>query len=278
MPVRRAESPFDTYLREIRTWPLLSATEERALGRTIQAGEFESHEARERLIRHNLRLVVSVAKRWTGRGLVLPDLVEEGNLGLVHAAELFDPTRNIRFSTYATWWIQQAIRRSLVNTVKTVRIPRHMAQELTRWRRFARDFEQKEGRPPDVDEVAKAMKATPKRRRLLSRLFTSGASATSAVSLDALFADAQPPSDPRALRPDLLDFDDSDHDRLEHFLNRLESREAQIVRMRYGLDGSERTYTLREIGKALSLSRERVRQLERIAVKRLKSWLGADAR
>jgi RNA polymerase primary sigma factor len=278
MSARRAESPFDTYLREIRTWPLLSAAEERALGRTIQSGEFESHEAREHLIRHNLRLVVSVAKRWTGRGLVLPDLVEEGNLGLVHAAELFDPTRNIRFSTYATWWIQQAIRRSLVNSVKTVRIPRHMAQELTRWRRFAREFEQKEGRPPDVDEIAKAMKATPKRRRLLSRLYTSGASATSTVSLDALFADAQPPSDPRALRPDLLDFDDSDHERLEHFLSRLEPREAQIVRMRYGLDGAERTFTLREIGKALSLSRERVRQLERIAVARLKTWLGGDGR
>src|SRR5262245_25429175 len=118
MTGRRAESPFDPYLREIHRWPLLSATEERELARTSTAGDDESHAAAEPVIRHNRRLVVSVAKRWTGRGLLLPGLVEEGNLGLVHAAELFDPTRNIRFSTYATWWIQQAIRRSLVNTVK----------------------------------------------------------------------------------------------------------------------------------------------------------------
>src|SRR5438034_6961540 len=125
MPGRRAESPFDTYLREIQRYPLLTVAEEKALARDVQAHDYD---ARERLIRNNLRLVVSVAKRWAGRGLTLPDLVEEGNVGLVHAVELFDPLRDIRFSTYATWWIQQAIRRALVNTVKTVRVPRHMAQ------------------------------------------------------------------------------------------------------------------------------------------------------
>ena len=141
MPGRRVESPFDTYLREIQRFSLLTAAEEKALARKVQGdGDFD---AREQLIRHNLRLVVSVAKRWAGRGLTLPDLVEEGNVGLVHAVELFDPARDIRFSTYATWWIQQAIRRALVNTVKTVRVPRHMSQELTRWRTWARAFAQR---------------------------------------------------------------------------------------------------------------------------------------
>jgi RNA polymerase primary sigma factor len=271
MSVRRAESPFDTYLREIQESPLLSAAEERALARVVQSGAHEAHEARERMIRSNLRLVVSTAKRWLGRGLVLPDLVEEGNLGLVHAVELFDPARGIRFSTYATWWIEQAIRRALVNTTKTVRIPRHMSQELSRWRQWARRFAQKECRDPDAEEVADAMDAPPAKRRLLVRLFR-GATAGS-VSLDVLFADSQTVVDPRALRPDLVEFSDSDLHRLARHLDSLPPREAQIVRMRYGLDGRDRPLTLREIGRTLTLSRERVRQLERQAVQKLKSAL-----
>src|SRR5262245_15972670 len=268
MAVRRAETPFDTYLREIQESPLLTAAEERALARVVRSAEHEAHEARERMIRSNLRLVVSTAKRWLGRGLTLPDLVEEGNLGLVHAVELFDPSREIRFSTYATWWIEQAIRRALVNTTKTVRIPRHMAQELSRWRTWARQFSQREGRDPEAEEVADAMNVPPAKRRLLIRLFR-GATAGS-VSLDLLFADAQTVVDPRALRPDLIEYSDADLDRLARHLDRLPVREAEIVRMRYGLNGRERPLTLREIGRTLELSRERVRQLERSAMKKLK--------
>jgi RNA polymerase primary sigma factor len=271
MAVRRAENPFDTYLREIQGSPLLSAAEEKALARTVQSGEHEAHEARERMIRSNLRLVVSTAKRWLGRGLTLPDLVEEGNLGLVHAVELFDPAREIRFSTYATWWIEQAIRRALVNTTKTVRVPRHMAQELTRWRTWARRFTQREGRDPDAEEVADALKVPPAKRRLLVRLFREGTAGT--VSLDVLFADAQTVVDARAMRPDLVEFSDSDLDRLARHIARLPAREAEIIRLRYGLDGRDRPLTLREIGRTLALSRERVRQLERSAVKKLRSAL-----
>jgi RNA polymerase sigma factor (sigma-70 family) len=215
--------------------------------------------------------VVSTAKRWLGRGLTLPDLVEEGNLGLVHAVELFDPGRGIRFSTYATWWIEQAIRRALVNTTKTVRIPRHMSQELSRWRSWARKFAQKEGRDPDAEEVADALKPPAAKRRLLVRLFREGTAGS--VSLDLLFADAQTVVDARALRPDLVEFSDSDLERLTRHIDALPAREAEIVRMRYGLDGRERPLTLREIGRVLTLSRERVRQLERSAVKKLRTAL-----
>jgi RNA polymerase primary sigma factor len=272
---RAGESPFDTYLREILRYPLLTGAEEKALARLVQDPDLElsaRYEARERLIRSNLRLVVSVAKRHGGRGLTLPDLVEEGNVGLVHAVGLFDPEREVRFSTYATWWIEQAIRRSLVNTVKTVRIPRHLAQELARWRLWARRHEQREGRDPDVDEVSAAMKATPERRRLLRRLYLTSTSG-STVSLDVLFEDQQSLADPRASRPDLVDFSDEDRSRIAENLDALPERESRIVRMRYGLDGRARPMTLREIGAALSLSRERVRQIERDAVERLKgAW------
>jgi RNA polymerase primary sigma factor len=273
----RRETPFDTYLREIQKDGLLTATEERALARSIHDPDLEHQdrvEAREMLIRKNLRLVVSVAKRWVGRGLVLPDLVEDGNLGLIHAVELFDPERGIRFSTYATWWIEQAIRRGIVNTVKTVRIPRHMSQELTRWKNWARAFAQNEGREPDADEVARAMKGSPARKKLLSRLLrTNAGSSNASVSLDVLFEDAAAISDPRAMRPDLVEFTDTDREELARGIEELPAREAAVLRLRYGLGDRDEPMTLRDVGKALSLSRERVRQLERSAVERLKMLL-----
>lgn len=281
MPIRRVESPFDTYLREIQRYPLLTAAEERALAREIHDPKLEHHEqadAWERLVRSNLRLVVSVAKRWVGRGLTLPDLVEDGNVGLLHAAELFDAARQIRFSTYATWWIQQAIRRGLVNTVKTVRIPRHMSQELARWKKWARDFAQREGREPETDEIARAMKGPAARRKLLARLLTTQGGATSTVSLDALFEDAQSVVDPRSLRPDLLEFSGGDTARLAEQIACLPEREAMVLKLRYGLDDRDHPMTLREIGKTLKLSRERVRQLERLAVAKLRTALEAGER
>lgn len=275
----RRETPFDTYLREIQKDGLLTATEERALARKIHAKDLEHQEqaeAREMLIRKNLRLVVSVAKRWVGRGLLLPDLVEDGNLGLIHAVELFDPERGIRFSTYATWWIEQAIRRGIVNTVKTVRIPRHMSQELTRWKNWARAFAQKEGREPDAEEVAMAMKGSPARKKLLARLLrTNAGAASSSVSLDVLFEDAVSIADPRAMRPDLVEFTDTDREELARGLDALPEREAAVLRLRYALDDRDEPMTLRDVGKVLSLSRERVRQLERSAVERLKLLLEA---
>lgn len=277
MPGARRETPFDTYLREIQRDGLLTGPEERALARRMHDPELdlsEQGEARQQLIRRNLRLVVSVAKHWVGRGLVLPDLVEDGNLGLIHASELFDPARGIRFSTYATWWIEQAIRRGIVNSAKTVRIPRHMSQELTRWKNWARAFAQREGREPEPDEVAKAMKGPPARKKLLSRLLrTNSGSGSASVSLDVLFEDAAAIADPQALRPDLVEFTDTDREELAHGIASLPPREAEVLRLRYGLGDRDEPMTLRDIGKALTLSRERVRQLEKSAVVRLKTAL-----
>ncbi|MCC7137841.1 MAG: sigma-70 family RNA polymerase sigma factor [Planctomycetes bacterium] len=301
---RRAESPFDTYLREIRAYPLLTADEEKDLARRIQVAsptsagfgrrrkaaeasplaalqamvdEQRAQEARFELTVRNLRLVVAEAKRWTSRGLSLPDLVEEGNVGLYHAVELFDPARNIRFSTYATWWIRQAIRRALVHSVRTVRIPRHMSQELARWREWARRFEQREGRAPDAEEVARAMPGSAARRRILQRVYASVGLSGATVSLDALFDEDQRVADPRATDPVAADLDASDVERVRDALGRLEPREAEVLRLRFGLGvGTEgKSLTLREIGRHLGLSRERVRQLERSALERLRGSLDA---
>lgn len=269
----RTEASFDTYLREIQRHTLLTAEEEKALARRIQAQDVDhvdAMEARNTMILANLRLVVSVAKRYSGRGLSLPDLVEEGNVGLVHAVEKFDPDMDTRFSTYATWWIKQAVRRALMNKVKTVRIPSYMAEELNRWRAFARTFEQENGRPPEPDELLVAMKPPTGRRKLILRLYENSLPGTSAVSLDLLFETVDAVVDPRAERPDLIDFSTYERAELYEHIERLGDREATILRMRYGLGEHDAPLTLREIARKLGISRERVRQLEHEAVGRLR--------
>ena len=269
----RSEASFDTYLREIQRTPLLEAHEEKALARRIQAQDvdhIDAMEARNALILANLRLVVSVAKRYMGRGMSLPDLVEEGNVGLVHAVEKFDPDMDTRFSTYGTWWIKQAVRRALMNKVKTVRVPSYLAEELNRWRAFARTFEQDNGRAPEPDELVAGMKPAAGRRKLLLRLYENSLPGTSAVSLDLLFETVDAVVDPRAERPDLLDFSSFERAELHEHIDRLSEREATILRMRYGLGEHDVPMTLREIAKELGISRERVRQLEHEAVGRLR--------
>ncbi len=279
MAERKPRSNFDAYLHEIKQHDLLTAEEERALAIRVQnqdVDHIDAMVAREEMILANLRLVISVAKRYTGRGMVLADLVEEGNVGLMHAVEKFDPTMETRFSTYATWWIKQAVRRALMNKVKTVRIPSYLAEELNRWRLWARDFEQQNGRAPEPDELVAGMKPAPGRRKLLLRLFRSTPPGNASVSLDLLFESVEAVVDPRASRPDLIDFSSWDKEGLQDALAKLPEREAQIVCMRFGIGAVERPMTLREIGKDLDLSRERVRQLEHVAVKRLRQSLGGD--
>ncbi len=269
----RSEATFDTYLREIQRHPLLDAEQERALARRIQAQDVDhvdAMEAREAMILANLRLVVSVAKRYAGRGLSLPDLVEEGNVGLVHAVEKFDPEVGTRFSTYATWWIKQAVRRALMNKVKSVRIPSYLAEELNHWRAFSRRFEQDNGRPPEPDELVDAMNPAPGRRKLLLRLFENSLPGSASVSLDLLFESVDAVIDPRAERPDLIDFTGTECSDLHVHIGRLGDREATILRMRYGIGEHDAPMTLREIARVLGMSRERVRQLEHEAVGRLR--------
>jgi len=278
MPQRKSSSNFETYLREIQRHALLTPEGERALAVRIQnqdVDHIDAMVAREAMILANLRLVISVAKRYTGRGMVLPDLVEEGNIGLVHAVEKFDPTMETRFSTYATWWIKQAVRRALMNKVKTVRIPSYLAEELNRWRAFARTFEQQHGRGPEPDELVEAMQPAAGRRKLLLRLFRNTPPGNASVSLDLLFESVEAVVDPRASRPDLIDFTSWEREGLADEIKKLPEREAVILRCRYGLGAIEAPMTLREIGKEMGISRERVRQLEHLAVKRLRKALGA---
>ena len=265
---------FDTYLKEIRRYPLLKAEEERALAYVVQSDSWEAWDARDKMIRSNLRLVISVAKRYRRRGLPMPDLVEEGNVGLVHAVEKFDPTMETRFSTYATWWIQQAIRRSIMNKAKMVRIPSYMAEEIYRWRAFARQFEQQNGRAPTNDELVAAMDPAPTRKRFLIRIFNAMAQGSDSVSLDTLFESVESMIDPRAERPDLIDFGSMDHEALKAAIAGLPEREGQIIRLRFGLEDQEDPCTLRQIAKIMGLSRERVRQLEHKAIDALRRAMG----
>jgi RNA polymerase primary sigma factor len=267
---------FEIYLQQIRKYPLLDPVEERALARTVQSLAWEAWDARDRMIRSNLRLVISVAKKYQNRGLTLSDLVEEGNVGLVHAVEKFDPEMETRFSTYATWWIRQAIRRAILNTVKTVRIPGYMAEELGRWRAFARQFAQQNDREPTDDELLAEMEPTPARRKFILRLFRATRTGGDAVSLDVLFDSVEALIDPRAERPDQMGFLSLDLEKLKSELEALPEREATILRMRYGIDGFEFSRTLRQIAKELGISRERVRQLEHKALKDLRRDLGGD--
>ncbi len=267
---------FEIYLAQIRKYPLLDPVEERELARTVQSLEWEAWEARDRMIRSNLRLVISIAKRYRNRGLVLSDLVEEGNVGLVHAVEKFDPERETRFSTYATWWIRQAVRRAIVDTVKTVRIPRYMAEELGRWRAHARAFAREHDREPTDAELLQAMDPTPARRKFILRLHHATRTGGDAVSLDVLFDSVEALVDPRAERPDRTTCLSLDLQRLESELEVLPKREATILRMRYGINGHEFSHTLRQIAKELGISRERVRQLEHKALEGLRRDLGGD--
>ena len=268
-----SERCLETYLVEINETPLLTAEQERELGRRIHRGDLE---AREHMIRANLRLVVSIAKIYTERGLSLQDLIAEGNFGLVKAVEKFDPEAGCRFSTYATWWIKQAIRRALVNTVKSVRVPSYMAEMISKWRVVSHELTFSLGRHPNVEEVAQELGIPRESWPLLRRTIASSA-AGSQVSLDRLTAHQDTVEDEGTKSPDehLLDADLLR--RLEELLDLIDEREATILRLRYGLGGSSsEPMTLKEIGKVVGLTRERVRQIERDALRKLYNVMGGE--
>src|SRR3989475_2131417 len=160
------QSPLETYLREINETALLSADEEKELAYRIETGDAE---ARDRMVRANLRLVVNIARGYTGKGLGLQDLIEEGNLGLLRAVEGFDPTMNTRFSTYASYWIKQSIKRALVNTAKTIRIPAYMVELLAKWRRATSQLTDSLGRPPTHEEIASSLDLPKKKRKIIEK-------------------------------------------------------------------------------------------------------------
>lgn len=258
------EPSLETYLREINKVPLLTAEEEKDLARDIRDGDMA---ARERMIRANLRLVVSIAKHYMNRGLSLMDLIEEGNLGLLKAVERFNPDEDCRFSTYATWWIKQSIRRALVNTSKTVRIPSYMVEIVTRWKNTAMELTCELGRQPTNDEIAEKLDLREEQQILIRRALRASANSGQAVSLENLFDGNDALPDTRYKGPEDSVFDSSQVTLIQELLTTLSDRENMVLRHRFGIDREAKT--LKEIGLQLGLTRERVRQIEKEAMAKL---------
>lgn len=254
------------YLNEIGYSPLLSAEEEVYYSRKAQKGDEAS---RMKMIECNLRLVVKIARRYMNRGLAFLDLIEEGNLGLIHAVEKFDPERGFRFSTYATWWIRQTIERALMNQTRTIRLPIHVVKELNAYLRAARQFTQAMDREPTPEEIAEVMdKPVEEVKRILGLQENMGSvdspigKDTDRVILDAIPDETN--SDPAKL---LQDQDLNRH--LGLWMNQLNEKQRRVVEGRFGLNGSQMA-TLEEVGSQIGVTRERVRQIQVEALGKLK--------
>jgi RNA polymerase sigma factor (sigma-70 family) len=258
------------YLSEISRIKLLTREEEQELARRVRAGD---ETAKQRMIEANLRLVVQIARRYLNRGLPLPDLIEEGNLGLLRAVEKFEPERGTRFSTYATWWIRQAVTRALANQARTIRLPVHVELLLTRYAREQRRLTQALGRPPTTEEMAKALDTSEREIAELEAVrqhpvsLDAPAGGESTATLGDLIAD-------RAAVPE--SFAELFHDRsdLVSVFDDLAANERTVLRRRFGLEGDE-PETLEAIGQRLGLSRERVRQLEGSGLRKIRALLKA---
>jgi RNA polymerase primary sigma factor len=268
----RLQTPLETYLREINETALLTADEEKMLSRRISAGDGA---ARDRMVRANLRLVVNIARGFNGKGLPLPDLIEEGNLGLMRAVEGFDPDMNTRFSTYASYWIKQSIKRALVNTAKTIRVPAYMVELLSKWRRAAAKLTEELNCTPTAEDIAKELEIPAKKLRIVKKaIVLYNATPQSDQDESGLtLGDIIPDERTRGPEAELINRDNLKH--VFRLLDEMETREATILRMRFGLDDSE-PRTLKEIGEALGLTRERVRQIEGEALKKLNRSLSGE--
>lgn len=282
------------YLKEAGRVPLLTAEDEVSLAKRMEAAEFararleaesdrlplddvytlkdiifDGELAQEHLIRANARLVISVAKKYIGRGVPFLDLIQEGNIGLIRATNKFEYQRGHKFSTYATWWIRQAVSRAVADQGRTIRVPVHMGDQLNRMRRVQLNLLQELGREPNIDELAVGMETTPDKVENLLEIARRPVSLETPIDDegDSTFGDfvedANSPAPAEEVATHLL------HEQLQQALDRLPPREAQILRLRYGLEDG-RVYTLEEVGQTIGVTRERVRQLEAQALNRLR--------
>src|SRR6476619_1929205 len=259
------QSPLETYLREINETPLLNAEEEKELAYRIEDGDSE---ARDRMVRANLRLVVNIARSYTGKGLALQDLIEEGNLGLLRAVEGFDPTMGTRFSTYASYWIKQSIKRALINSAKTIRIPAYMVELLSKWRRASSRLTEELGRTPTPEEVARVLGLQKKKLPIIKKAIRIYNSTPQTDQSEAGWTLGDMVMDERQIAPDdAMVENDCLHHAMD-MLTTMDQREATVLRMRCGLDSHD-PRTLTEIGEQLGLTRERVRQIETEALDKM---------
>ncbi|MEY8427676.1 RNA polymerase sigma factor RpoD [Lachnospiraceae bacterium 46-15] len=264
------EDPVRMYLKEIGKIPLLSPEEEIELGRQMEEGnEQEKEEARKKLAEANLRLVVSIAKRYMGRGMALLDLIQEGNLGLIKAVEKFDYRKGFKYSTYATWWIRQAITRAIADQARTIRIPVHMVETINRTHRVSRQLLQEYGREPKPEEIAKEMSLPTERVREILKISQEPVSLETPVGeeddshLGDFIQDNNIPIPAEEAAYTLL------REQLEEVMETLTEREQKVIRLRYGL-GDGRPRTLEEVGKEFNVTRERIRQIEAKALRKLR--------
>ena len=257
------------YLREIGRIPLLKAEEEIDLARRIARGGYDGIVAKRQLVQANLRLVVSIAKKYLNRGLPFLDLIQEGNLGLIRAAEKFDPDRGYKFSTYATWWIRQGITRALADKSRTIRVPVHMVETINKFKKITRELSQGLNRRPTEHELAGAMDVSVQKVKEIVSANRTPVSLETPLGkeedsrLGDFIADAE------SAQPDSSATDELLRSDIEVVLNSLLPREREVIRLRYGLDdGRERT--LEEVGQLFGITRERVRQIEFKAMRKLR--------
>ncbi len=253
------------FLNEAARYPLLTAAEEIELAKRIERGD---KQAKDRMINSNLRLVVSIAKKYQGHGISLLDLIQEGIIGLIRAVEKFDWRRGFKFSTYATWWIRQAVQRGVANKARTIRIPVHIAEREQKIGRAERELTAALGRPPTDAEIAKAAKLSTKHVREVRQ------AARAVTSLDRPIGDENEGTLGDLFAADIAEPDEEVHvsfrqDALHRALKKLPDRERDVLKLRYGLDGDAEPVSLEEIGRRMGLTRERVRQLEAQALNRL---------
>ncbi|HHV52851.1 MAG TPA: RNA polymerase sigma factor RpoD [Synergistaceae bacterium] len=258
--------PVRMYLREIGKIPLLTPEEEVELAKRIEAGDLE---AKKKLMAANLRLVVSIAKKYIGRGMLFLDLIQEGNLGLSRAVEKFDYRKGFKFSTYATWWIRQAITRAIADQARTIRIPVHMVETINKLIRVSRQLVQKLGREPTAEEIAEEMGIDAERVAEIQRI------AQEPVSLETPIGEEEDSQlgdfleDKELLSPDDAAANQLLREELESMIDELAPREREVLRLRFGLEDGH-PYTLEEVGRRFGVTRERIRQIEAKALRKLR--------
>ena len=258
--------PVRMYLREIGKVPLLDAAEEVELAKRVEAGD---ETAKKKIVDANLRLVVSIAKKYIGRGMLFLDLIQEGNLGLIRAVEKFDYRKGFKFSTYATWWIRQAITRAIADQARTIRVPVHMVETINKMVRISRQLVQRLGREPTDEEIAGEMEIEPSKAEEIRRIAQLPVSLETPIGeeedsqLGDFIEDRDLPSPEEAAAGHLL------HEQIEEMLDALSEREREVLHFRFGLEDG-RSYTLEEVGKRFGVTRERIRQIEAKALRKLR--------